>query len=154
MLGAALGLYLNFSRRFLACILAFAAGSLIAALAIDLGFQGAYELEKHGENVHVAWAKIAGGFAIGAGVYYGCSLFLEQKGAALRYPSRFMEYALKRKRQAVGEKLALLSQCSLLRHLPAEQIEPLLDRVQERNVAAGEVVFRTGDPGDALYIVA
>lgn len=154
MLGAAMGLYLNFPRRFLASILAFAAGSLIAALAIDLGFEGARALAKHGANVHTAWIKIAGGFAIGAVVYYVCTLFLEQKGAALRYPSRFMEYALNRKRQAASEKLALLSQCSLLRHLPAEQIEPLLDRVQERNVQAGEVVFQVGDPGDALFIVA
>lgn len=154
LLGAGLGLHFNFSRRFLACLLAFAAGALIAALAIELGFGGAHELEKHGENVHLAWAKIAGGFAIGAVLYYVCSLFLEQKGAALRYPSRFMEYALNRKRRAVSEKLALLSQCSLLRHLSAERIEPLLDRVQERNAPAGEVVFRAGDPGDALYIVA
>ena len=154
MIGAALGLYLNFSRRFLACILAFAAGSLIAALAIELGFEGARDLARHGENVHVAWAKIAGGFAVGAVIYCVCSLFLEKKGAALRYPSRFMEYALNRKRQAVSEKLALLSQCSLLRHLPADEIEPLLERVQERNAPAGEVIFRTGDPGDALYIVA
>jgi CRP-like cAMP-binding protein len=154
LIGAALGLYVNFSRRVLACILAFAAGSLIAALAIELGFEGAHELARHGENIHVAWAMIAGGFAAGAVIYYVCSLFLEQKGAALRYPSRFMEYALKRKRQAVSEKLGLLSQCSLLRHLPAEQIEPLLDRVQERKAQAGETIFRAGDPGDALYIVA
>jgi CRP-like cAMP-binding protein len=154
MIGAALGLYLNFSRRFLAAILAFAAGALIAALAIELGFEGAHELTKHGQNVHLAWAKIAGGFGAGAVVYYVCSLALEQKGAALRYPSRFMEYALNRKRKAVGENLALLSQCSLLRHLPAEQIEPLLDRVQERRVGADETIFRAGEPGDALYIVA
>ena len=48
----------------------------------------------------------------------------------------------------------MLSKADLLRHLPAEQIEPLLDRVQEREVKAGDIVFRTGDPGDALYIVA
>ena len=154
MIGAALGLYLNFSKRFLACILAFAAGSLIAALAIELGFEGAEELSRHGDNVHAAWGLIAGGFAIGAVVYYVASLFLEEKGAALRYPSRFMEYALKRKRKEASEKLALLSQCSLLRHLPAEQIEPLLDRVQEHKVDAGKTIFRLGDPGDALYIVA
>jgi CRP-like cAMP-binding protein len=154
IVGAAMGLYLNFSQRFLACILAFAAGSLIAALAIELGFEGAHALTKHGSSVHLAWVKIAGGFAIGAVVYYVSSLFLEQKGAALRYPSRFMEYALNRKRAEASEKLRLLSQCNLLRHLPAEQIEPLLDRVQERNIGADEVVFREGDPGDALYIVA
>ncbi|HLG47979.1 MAG TPA: cyclic nucleotide-binding domain-containing protein [Reyranella sp.] len=154
MIGAALGLYLNFSKRFLACILAFAAGSLIAALAIELGFEGAEELARHGADVHAAWALIAGGFAIGAVTYYVASLFLEEKGAALRYPSRFMEYALKRKRKESSEKLALLSQCGLLRHLPAEQIEPLLDRVQEHNVDGGKTIFRLGDPGDALFIVA
>jgi CRP-like cAMP-binding protein len=154
MIGAALGLYLNFSKRFLASILAFAAGSLIAALAIELGFEGAEELARHGDDVHTAWGLIAGGFAIGAVVYYVASLFLEEKGAALRYPSRFMEYALKRKRKEASEKLALLSQCALLRHLPAEQIEPLLDRVQEHKVDGGKTIFRLGDPGDALYIVA
>jgi CRP-like cAMP-binding protein len=154
MIGAALGLYLNFSKRFLASILAFAAGSLIAALAIELGFEGAEELARHGTDMHTAWGLIAGGFAAGAVVYYVASLFLEEKGAALRYPSRFMEFALKRKRKEAGEKLALLSQCSLLRHLPAEQIEPLLDRVKERKATGGETIFRIGDPGDALYLVA
>ena len=41
MIGAALGLYISFPPKVLACILAFAAGALIAALAIDLGFEGA-----------------------------------------------------------------------------------------------------------------
>src|SRR5216683_1332569 len=153
MLGAVLGLYLPFPKKVLAGVLAFAAGSLIAALAIELGFEGAYDLVRHGASVRGAWVSIAGGFAVGAVIYYVTSLFLEQKGAALRYPSRFLEYALDRKRRAVGEKLALLSNCDLLRHLPAEQIEPLLDRVQEREAKAGEIVFRTGDPGDALYII-
>jgi CRP-like cAMP-binding protein len=154
MLGAVLGLYIPFSKRVLAGVLAFAAGALIAALAIDLGLEGAYALIRHGANVHVAWASIAGGFASGAIAYYVSSLFLEQKGAALRYPSRFLEYALDRKRRAVDEKLALLSKCDLLRHLSAEDIEPLLDRVQQREFKTGEIVFRTGDPGDALYVVA
>lgn len=153
MAGVAIGLYFNFSRKFLACLLAFAAGSLIAALAIELAFEGAHELTQHGANVHLAWAEIAGGFAVGAVVYCIASLFLESKGAALRYPSRFLEYALKRKRAQASEKLALLAQCDLLRHLPAERVQPLVDRVRERRCAAGEVVFRGGEPGDALYIV-
>lgn len=153
MIGAALGLYVNFSRKLLACTLAFAAGSLISALAIGLGFEGAHALAEHGADVHLAWSLIAGGFALGAIAYYVAALFLESKGSALRYPSRFMEYALKRKRKAVSAKLGLLSQCSLLRDLPAEQINPLPDRVREREAAAGGIVFRTGDPGEALCIV-
>jgi cyclic nucleotide-binding protein len=124
IMGAALGLYVPFPKKVLAGILAFAAGSLIAALAIELGLEGAHDLTRHGANVHVA-----------------C------------YPSRFMEYALNRKREQSGATLALLSQCDLLRHLAAEDIEPLLDRLQQRTIKAGETVFRQGDPGDALYLV-
>lgn len=153
-LGAVLGLYVPLPNKALASVLAFAAGSLIAALAIDLAFDGAHELARHGANVNAAWITIAGGFAVGAVLYYVASLFLEQKGAALRYPSRFMEYALNRKRRALSEKLTLLSQCDLLRHLPAEEIEPILERTRPVGVKAGELVFRAGDPGDALYIVA
>ena len=41
LLGAAIGLYVPFSKRPLACLLAFAAGALISALAIELAYQGA-----------------------------------------------------------------------------------------------------------------
>src|SRR5262245_3249529 len=122
MVGVALGLYVPFPKK----VLAFAAGSLIAALAIELAFEGASELARQGATVHAAWAIIAGGFAAGAILYYVTSLFLEQKGAALRYPSRFLEYALNRKRRAASGRLALLARCDLLRHLPPEDIEPLL----------------------------
>jgi CRP-like cAMP-binding protein len=154
ILGAALGLYVPFPKKVLASVLAFAAGSLIAALAIELGFEGATELARRGANVHTAWAIIAGGFATGAVLYYVASLFLEEKGAALRYPSRFMEYALNQKRRAASGTLALLARSDLLRDLPPDEMEPLLNRVRTRAVKAGEIVFQAGDPGDALYIVA
>ena len=150
MLGAVLGLYLPFPKKLLAGVLAFAAGSLIAALAIELGFEGLTISSR--ANDASSWCS-RGGFADGRSTTRRPP-FLEQQHApfAIRWP--VSEYALDRKRQAVGEKLALLSKCELLRHLPPEQIEPLLDRVQERQARAGEIVFRTGDPGDALYIVA
>src|SRR5262245_54041173 len=99
MMGAALGLYLPAPKKVLAGILAFAAGSLIASLAIELAFEAARELTQSGANVHFAWLAIAGGFGTGAVIYYVASFFLEQNGAALRYPSRFLEYALNRKRR-------------------------------------------------------
>lgn len=154
MLGAGLGLYLPLPKKFLASILAFASGSLISALAIELGFRDAIEMMQHGLGIHAAWASIAGGFALGAIIYYTASLFLEEKGAALRYPSRFLEFALARKRRAATQKLDLLSRCELLRNMPAHEIPSLLDHTQLRDIHAGEVVFQSGDPGDALYIVA
>src|SRR5215475_13854549 len=115
LLGAAIGLYVPLSRRVLACILAFAAGALISALAIELAFEGAQKLHHLGFTAHSAWAFVGGGFAVGAIIYYSASLFLEKKGAAVRYPTRFREYALEHKQEETKELIRLLSQCDLLR---------------------------------------
>jgi hypothetical protein len=47
IVGARLGLYVQISKRILACILAFAAGALISALAIDKGTPGAASFRFH-----------------------------------------------------------------------------------------------------------
>jgi CRP-like cAMP-binding protein len=153
ILGAAIGLYVPFSKRPLACMLAFAAGSLISALAIELAYEGAQSLHAQGFNAHAAWAFVSAGFAAGAIIYYSTSLFLEKKGAAVRYVTQFREYALARKQGDVRELIRLLASCDLMRHLPAEQIERILPCVRDRQLKAGEILFRAGEPGDALYIV-
>ncbi len=152
--GAAIGLYLPLSKRLLACVLAFAAGALISALAIDLGFQGALELHHSGFSGRFAWAFVGGGFALGAVIYYLATKYLERKGAAVRFPNSFREYALERKQDESSTLIELLSQCDLLRHLPPEEIEQILPVISTRQLRADEVLFRAGEPGDALFIVA
>ena len=153
-LGAVLGLYVPISKRTLACILAFAAGSLISALAIELAFEGAQELHRLGFPAGAAWGFIGGGFALGATVYYVATRYLEREGAAVRYQTRFNEYALERKQEETRELIGLLAKCHLLRHLPPEGIEGILPYIRKHRLKAGEILFNTGDPGDALYIVA
>jgi len=152
--GAAIGLYLPLSKRILACVLAFAAGALVSALAIELAYAGAQDLHQHGFSTRLAWAFIGGGFATGACLYYFASIFLEKKGAAVRYQTRFREYARSRKREAARETINLLAKCDLLRHLPPEEIERILPCVGARDLQPQEVLFRAGDPGDALFIIA
>jgi CRP-like cAMP-binding protein len=154
MLGVAIGLYLPFSRRPLACLLAFAAGSLISALAIELAYEGAQSLHHQGFNTRAAWAFVSAGFAAGAIIYYSTSLFLEKKGAAVRYVTQFREYALARKQADASEQIKLLAACDLMRHLPAEQIEQILPCIHGRHLDKAAILFRAGDPGDALYIIA
>jgi CRP-like cAMP-binding protein len=154
LLGAVVGLYLPFSKRPLACLLAFAAGSLISALAIELAFESAQSLHQQGYNTRSAWAFVSTGFAAGAILYYWASLFLEKKGAAVRYVTQFREYALARRTADMTERIRLLSACDLMRHLPADQIEAILHSVRDRALQAGDILFRAGDPADALYVVA
>jgi CRP-like cAMP-binding protein len=154
LLGAALGLYTPLSARVLACVLGFAAGALISALAIELAFESAGTLHAQGFGTQAAWAFVGGGFAVGALIYYRTALFLERKGAAVRYPTRFREFARQRKRADAQELIQLLSGCDLLRHLPPEEIQQLLPLIRVQYVTAGTTLFHTGDSADALYIVA
>jgi CRP-like cAMP-binding protein len=150
MIGSTLGLYGRLSKKMLAGMLAFAAGMLISSLGLELAYDGARELHGRGFPKELAWAFISGGFALGAVIYYVASRFLDRHGAAVRSPARFREYVLERQQ----EHVELLSRSELLRHLPAEEIHDLLSQVHVREIAAGEVLFRAGEPGDALYIVA
>ncbi len=154
LLGAAIGLYMAVSKRLLACILAFSAGALVSALAIELAFEGAQQLHQHAYTTRFAWAFIGSGFAAGAIFYYVASLILEQKGGAVRYRTRFREYARDKLRAEAKDTIDLLARCDLLRHLPPEEIEHLLPCVQRRHLEPGEILFHAGDPGDALFIVA
>jgi zinc transporter ZupT len=153
MLGAAIGLYLPISKRLLACLLAFAAGSLISALAIELAYEGALSLHQQGFDARAAWIFVSAGFAVGATIYYTASRALEKQGAAVRYGTQFREYALARKQADAAERIKLLAKSDLMRHLPAEQIEQILPCIQDRQLKAGEILFSAGDAGDALYIV-
>ena len=90
----------------------------------------------------------------GAVIYYSASRYLEQKGGAIRFPTRFREYAIGRKQEESRAVIELLSKCALLRHMPAQAIEQLLPAVRTRQLAAGEMLFQAGDPGNALFIVA
>jgi len=105
-------------------------------------------------NARTAWAFVSAGFAAGAIIYYSASLFLEKKGAAVRYVTQFREYARARKQADASERIKQLATCDLMRHLPADQIERILPCIRDRQLKADEILFRAGDPGDALYIVA
>jgi CRP-like cAMP-binding protein len=154
MIGAALGLYLRPSQRLLAGILAFAAGALITALAIELGYQGALDLHRRGFTTDHAWLFVAGGFALGAVFYYAAARLLDSEGAAIRLPSRFREYARRRQRRDAAALIRLLAQGDLMRHLPPERIDEILPLIGQRRLAPGEVLFEAGAEADGLYIVA
>jgi CRP-like cAMP-binding protein len=79
---------------------------------------------------------------------------LDREGAAIRFPTRFREYAYWRQQKDATEIIRLLTQGDLLRHLPPEDIGEILPLVGQRNLAPGEIVFNAGEDGDAFYIVA
>jgi len=153
MLGAVIGLYTTLSKKIISGILAFAAGSLIGSLVIDLSYKSALELLRKGFSLNSAWLFIAAGFATGAVIYLYSSLYLEKRGAAIRRPTQLYEFAVSLKQEKAKEIAGWLSKCELLHHLSTEAIENILPIVKQRTINPGEILFNAGDPSDALYIV-
>ncbi len=153
LVGAYLGLFYSIPERLLSAILAFAAGSLIAALAIELSFEGAEALVQHGFSLRVSWLNMALGFGGGAALYYVASVFLESKGAALRLPSLLFSRNQDQQR-LTDERIVPLSRSPLFDHRGPAELEAIIGDVSLRDAAMGEIVFNVGDAGDALYIVA
>jgi CRP-like cAMP-binding protein len=121
-----------------------------------LGYEGAATLHRDGFTSNSAWLFVSSGFAAGAVIYYWTSLFLEGKGAAVRYATQFREFAHAHahRQHAAKERIELLAKCDLLRHLPADEIERLLPCFRSRHLRPGGILFRANDPADALYIIA
>jgi zinc transporter, ZIP family len=92
-LGALLGLSIRPSRMLTAAVMAFGAGALIEALAIELAYEGVVFLtHETGMSGGQAFVYVALGFVGGGLVYFGADRLLENSGGALRKPANTRRY--------------------------------------------------------------
>ncbi|MFA6438435.1 MAG: cyclic nucleotide-binding domain-containing protein [Bacteriovoracaceae bacterium] len=154
IIGTAIGVYAKPTQRTNAIVMAFGTGALIQALAIELAMKGAHRLtsiSKFGGTE--AWTWVASGFIIGGLVYYLVNKWLEKKGAAIRHPALAKFYYLRQKQKDSDILLTQLSKVELVRSLPPEEMEGVLTCIEPIEVSEGEVLFRQGEPGNALYLI-
>ena len=154
IVGTVIGIYLRPSQRTNAIIMAFGTGALIQALAIELAYKGAQRLTimLHYSGFH-SWTFVAFGFLIGGVGYYLGNKALDKKGAAMRHPALAKFYLLKKKREESSDILKQLSNVELLRSLPPEDMESILDFVNPIEFQANEIIFHRDDSADALYLI-
>ncbi len=152
--GTIIGIYLRPSQRTNAIIMAFGTGALIQALAIELAFKGAQRLTTLLQYSGLeAWSLVAIGFIVGGVGYYLGNKSLDKKGAAMRHPALAKFYLLKKKREESYDLLKKLSNVDLLRSLPPEDMESILDFVTPIEIQANETIFHRGDSADGLYLI-
>jgi CRP-like cAMP-binding protein len=53
----------------------------------------------------------------------------------------------------VDARALFLRDVSIFADLPPESVDRIAERTEERQLHAGEWLFREGDPGDALYVL-
>jgi CRP-like cAMP-binding protein len=154
LVGTLIAIYVKPSQRTNAVIMAFGTGALIQALALELAYGGARQLiESAGLSGLTSWIWVSSGFIVGGIIYHSANRALEKRGAALRHPAMAKLYMLNKKRAQSEAILERLSKVDLVRSLPPEEMEDLLMCVQPVNVKRGEIIFRQGDHGDALYLI-
>ncbi|NUN70891.1 MAG: cyclic nucleotide-binding domain-containing protein [Bacteroidetes bacterium] len=154
ILGTAVGVYARPTQRTNAIIMAFGTGALIQALSIELAMKGAHRLETEALLSGVdAWMWVASGFLLGGLIYYLANKWLEKRGAAVRHPALAKFYYLRQKQKDSGILLNQLSKVELVRSLPPEEMDGVLTCVEPIDVSEGEVLFRQGEPGNALYLI-
>lgn len=154
VIGSALGLVLRPRARIVANILAFGAGALINALAVDLAFGTALHL-KHALHVSgfTAWLYVASGFTVGGLFYFFASGYIDARGGAPRHPYRMKMMLLAERRDVARSVAAGLSRVGLLRALDPEEFDELLPRLNRVCVTPGTLILRQGDPVDAVYFL-
>lgn len=91
--GALVGLHSRPGHRVVAGVMAFGAGALIEALAVELAYEGVLQLvrEDHLSGTE-AFLYVALGFVVGGVVYFWADRVLEGSGGALRKPAPARRY--------------------------------------------------------------
>lgn len=153
-LGAAVGILLRPSARTVAIIMAFGSGALIHAVVTELAANPATALVgEHGVDPTLTWAVIAAGFLVGGLLYVGATALVERYGGGIHRPSRLRDRALEEKQARAAPILQALAGTEIARHLAPDEAEAVLPFLRVVDVSPGTVVFRPGDPSDALFIV-
>ncbi len=144
LLGALVGLFARPTQRVVAIVMAFGSGTLLSALAFDL-CEEAYE--KGGP------VALVGGFLVGGLIFVLAEGFIDSKGGFLRREGTRHMFLKEKKEQRADDILRRLSEVQIIRSLPPQEVQAIIAFVEERSFMDGEVVFRKGDEGDALYLV-
>jgi CRP-like cAMP-binding protein len=143
-IGSAAGLAWNPGARFTSALLAFGAGALLFALTLEI-VAGSVE--------HGGFFPLAVGSLVGAGLFHGANHLLSGSGAFLRKVSVAAQYLTREKQRTANAAVESLSRIQLLQVLSSEQLARLVPALRPVPLAPGDLLFREGDRGDALFLI-
>ncbi|MEY4631299.1 MAG: hypothetical protein RIQ81_1419 [Pseudomonadota bacterium] len=169
--GAFASFFLSPSRVMIGGMAAFGAGALFCALALELVAPHVEALERArhvvaashdagqvaagghgGDPVTNLLTLIAGGI-LGGLIFILADQLLNAKGGFLRKYATSMAYLSRQKNKRNEEVLRVLGQVELLRAVPPNAVQDLVDSVKERAYQAGDMIFDQGDEGDFMVFV-
>jgi len=149
-LGAAVGIWFNPGLRLTAAVMAFGAGALLCALALELVVPA---LEHFPNDRLEGFKWLAIGAMLGCLLFIGLDHALSNMGGYLRKTSTIASRLKRRKQRHYREILDRLSVLDLMVNLPPEEIRRVVSDIERRVFRAGELICHEEDPCDALFLV-
>jgi len=141
-----------------AVMMAFGAGALLAALAVELVAPTVHALHGGG-HAQPSREALSGFIALILGCVIGGILFviLDQlvsaRGGFLRKKATAMAWFSADKKKRTAQILEDLGKVEILRHVPGEYINLLVDLVRPAEFEDGESLFKEGDQGDRMFFI-
>jgi CRP-like cAMP-binding protein len=149
-LGAALGFWLNPGLRVTAAVMAFGAGALLCALALELVVPA---LAHFPDDPVEGFKWLAMGSLVGCLLFIGLDQALSGMGGYLRKHSTIASRLKRQKKQHYREILDKLSVLELMANLPPHEIRRVVSDIDKRFFQAGELICHEEDPCDALFLI-
>ena len=149
-LGAMAGLWFNPGLRLTAAIMAFGAGALLCALALELVVPA---LEHFPDEPMRGFTWLALGAMLGCLLFLVLDYVLGNMGAYLRKTSTIAARLKRLKKHHYRRILDKLSVLDLIVSLPPEDIRRVVSDIEKRVFKTGEVICHEEDPCDALFLI-
>jgi len=149
-LGALVGLWFNPGLRLTAAVMAFGAGALLCALALELVVPA---LEHFPDDPLEGFKWLAVGAMLGCLLFIGLDHVLGEMGGYLRKTSTIASRLRRLKKRHYRNILDRLSVLDLMVNLPPEEIRRVVSDTEKRVFRAGELICHEEDPCDALFLI-
>lgn len=149
-LGAAAGIWLNPGLRLTAAVMAFGAGALLCALALELVVPA---LAHFPDDPSEGFMWLAMGAMIGCLLFIGLDRALSEMGGYLRKHSTISHRLKHHKKKHYRQILDKLSVIDLMVSLPPDELRRVVSDIEKRRFTAGELICHEEDPCDALFLI-
>jgi len=132
------------SDRWIAFLMSFGGGALLAALTIDLA---APSVER-GDTVSLAIGCVVGGL-----LFVFLDQLVSQRGGFLRKFSSTIYYFRKKERERFRDLARKIRRVEALGRLGADDASLLAASVSSATFREGSTIFREGDPADCIFLI-
>lgn len=149
-LGAAVGIWLNPSLRVTAAVMAFGAGALLCALALELVVPA---LAHFPDDPFEGFKWLALGAMGGCILFIGLDRALAGMGGYLRKHATISHRLKHRKKQHFRDMLDRFSVLDLMINLPPDEIRRVVSDIERRTFSAGDLICHEENPCDALFLI-